>query len=412
MTRSFLILFAVVSCFSCIRRDEVTSQWRGPGRDGKYPAENLLPAWPEKGSEMLWAFDGLGYGHSSVAVTNDRIYATGIKDTVKATGTLFVFDLSGELLWEKDYGPDFCLNFHGSRGTPVVAGELIYIESGMGAVYCLNAKTGEKIWSVDFVKDLGVDSAIQFGYSESVLIDGNELICVPGGKKNNIVKLNRLTGELIWSCEGFGEPATYNSPILVNHRGRKLVIAMSASSVMGIDAETGEMYWRTEQLQQNKIHANTPLYFDGKIVVSSAGRKQSGLVQLELSDDGKRVSEVWRNEKFINLMGGVVRIDTCLYGSAYLKNDWQVISWNTGEMRVQNTELGGGNIIYADGMFYCYTERDGVMALVSASCNHFQVVSKFPVPLGTREHWAHPVIAGGRLYIRHGNALMVYQIGA
>ncbi len=129
----------------------------------------------------------------------------------------------------------------------------------------------------------------------------------------------------------------------------KLVIAMTASSIMGIDANTGEMYWRVEQTRQNKIHANTPLYFDGKLLISSAGREEtSGLVQLQLSEDGKNAEVAWRNKKLINLMGGLVRIDTCIYASAYLKNDWQVINWNTGEMLVQNKELSGGSIIYAD----------------------------------------------------------------
>ncbi len=250
-----------------------------------------------------------------------------------------------------------------------------------------------------------------FGYSESVLIDGDNLICVPGGKENNVVALNRFTGKKVWRSKGFEEPATYNSPILVNQNGQRLLIAMSASSIMGIDADTGEMYWRIQQTQQNLIHANTPLYFDGKLVVSSAGRDStSGLVQLQLSENGKSAAVAWRNKKFINLMGGLVRIDTCIYGSAYLKNDWQVINWNTGEMLVQNKELGGGSIIYADGMFYCYAENDGEVALVNASPEKFEIVSKFKVPLGTEQHWARLVIKDGKLFVRHGDALMVYKI--
>lgn len=268
---------------------------------------------------MLWSFEGLGFGHSSVAVANNKVYVTGIKDTIVSVGTLFNFDLTGNLLWQKDYGKDFTSNFHGTRSTPVIVGDLIYIESGMGAVYCLNAETGDQVWSVDFINDLGVDSVILFGFSESVLIDGDNLICVPGGKENNVVALNRFTGKKIWRSKGFEEPATYNSPILVNHNGQRLVIAMSASSIMGIDAATGEML-------------------------------------------------------------------------------------------VQNKDLCGGSIIYADGLFYCYAENDGVVALVNASPEKFEIISKFPVPLGTDQHWARLVIKDKRLYVRHGNALMVYNI--
>ncbi|HPE75233.1 MAG TPA: PQQ-like beta-propeller repeat protein [Draconibacterium sp.] len=410
-----LYLFLVITLIPILaigqQKTEI-SDWRGPNRDGIFSAENLLKQWPENGPELLWSFEGLGSGHSSVAVANDKVYVTGIKDTIVSAGTLYTFDLNGKLLWQKEYGKDFSLNFHGTRSTPVVVDDLIYIESGMGAVYCLNAETGEQVWSVDFIKDFGVDSVIQFGYAESVLIDGGNLICVPGGKENNVVALNRFTGKKIWSSKGFEEPATYNSPILIDRNGRRLVVAMSAGSIIGIDAGTGEMYWRVEQTQQNKIHANTPLYFDGKLVVASAGRENtSGMVQLQLSENGKNAEVVWRNKKLINLMGGLVRIDTCLYASAYLKNDWQVINWNTGEMLVQNKDLGGGSIIYADGMFYCYAENDGEVALANASPEKFEIVSRFKVPLGTDQHWARLVIGDEKLFVRHGDALMVYKIG-
>ncbi|NQU51322.1 MAG: PQQ-binding-like beta-propeller repeat protein [Bacteroidetes bacterium] len=321
--------------------------------------------------------------------------------------------MDGKLLWEKEFGTDFTLNFHGTRSTPVVVDKHIYIESGMGAVYCLNAENGEQVWSVDFIEDLGVDSVLQFGYAESVLIDGDNLICTPGGKDNNVVALNRFTGELVWSSKGFGGPATYNSPILVIHNGLKLVIAMSAVSIMGIDANTGEMYWRVEQTQRNKIHANTPLFPNGKLVVSSADpTDNSGLVQLQLSEDGKSAEVLWRNKKFRNLMGGIVKVDSCIYGSAYMKNDWQVFDWNTGEMLVQNKEISGGSIIYADGLFYCYAERDDEIALVDAAPDKFEIISTFEVPLGTKEHWARPVIDDGVLYVRHGDALMAYSISS
>lgn len=388
-----------------------SSEWRGPNRDGIYTETNLLKDWPEKGPELLWSYQGLGLGHSSPAVANNKVYVNGMNDTISAIGTLFTFDTNGNLLWKKEYGPEFGLNFHGTRSTPVVVDELIYIESGMGAVYCLNAESGEEQWSVDFIKDLGVDSVLQFGYSESVLIDGDNLYCVPGAKENNVVCLNRFSGEVIWSCKGVGEIATYNSPILVDYQGQKLIIAMTAGSVMGIDANTGEMYWQIKQTQRNKIHANTPIYADGKLLVASADPTDtSGLVQIKLIDDGKDAKVVWRNKKFRNLMGGLVKIDSCIYGSAYMKKDWQVIDWNTGDMLVQNKELGGGAIIYADGLYYCYAERDGAVALVDANPEEFKIIDKFEVPLGTKEHWARPVIDNGVLYIRHGDAFMAYNI--
>jgi outer membrane protein assembly factor BamB len=410
--KQFLVLFlmGLIFTYSCGKKQKY-SDWRGPNRDGIFPESGLLKEWPPEGPVLLWSFEELGYGHTGIAAAGDRIYVTGITDSAQSVGTLFVFDTKGVLLLEKDYGKDFTNNFIGTRSTPVVVDDLVYIESGAGAVYCLKSENGEEVWSRDFIQDFGADSAIQFGYSESVLIDGDQLICIPGGKEDNVVSLNRFTGEKIWSSRGKGEQATYNSPILVELEERRLVIAMTAASILGIDAGTGEMYWRIEQTQQNKIHANTPLYADGRLLVASADpTSTSGLVQLELTDEGKEAKVVWRDRRFRNLLGGLVRIDTCIYGSTAFGSDWRVISWNTGEVLVQNKELGGGSIIYADGMFYCYTEREGEVALVDAGPEKFEVVSKFEVPLGSREHWARPVIHQGVLYIRHGEALMAYDI--
>jgi outer membrane protein assembly factor BamB len=406
----FLSLISLLLVCSCTEKREI-SDWRGPNRDGIYPETGLLKQWPEAGPDLLWSFEGLGHGHTSVAVAHDKVYVTGIKDSAQAVGRLFAFDLEGLLLWKKDYGKDFIDNFIGTRSTPVVVDEHIYLESGAGAVYCLNAENGEELWSKDFFRDFGADSAIQFGYAESVLIDGDHLICVPGGKENNVVALNRFSGETVWASKGFGEQSTYNSPILIEVGTQRLIIAMTAGSIMGIDAESGEMYWRIEQTQQNKIHANTPLYADGKLVVSSADpTSTSGLVQIELLNEGREANMVWRYRKFRNLLGGLVKIDSCLYASTAMGKDWQVISWNTGEMLVQNKDLGGGSIIHADGLFYCYTEREGEVALVDANPEKFDVISKFEVALGTKEHWARPVIHEGVLYIRHGDALMAYDI--
>ncbi len=409
-TNVILLLLSILFFTSCHQLNE-ESDWRGPNRDGIYHETNLLKQWPENGPELLWSFEGLGYGHSSVAVANNKVYVTGVKDTVNSEGTLFVFDTKGNLLFEKEYGNDFTLTFQGPRSTPVIAGNYIYIESAVGTVYCLDAETCNKVWSKDFRKDFGLDTLVQFGNSESVLIDGDKLFCVPGAKENNVVALDRFTGEKIWSSPGVGEIATYNSPIVIDHNGKKMLIAQTSGSVMGFDAETGEMYWSVKHTQNNNIHANTPVYADGKLLVTSADRDStSGMVLFQLSDNGREVHELWRNLKFRNFMGGVIKLDTCLYGSSYLRKNWEVIDWNTGETLAQNKDLGGGAIIYADGLFYCYAEREGEIALVKANPGSFEIISKFKVPLGTKEHWAHPVINNGILYIRHGDALMAYNI--
>jgi outer membrane protein assembly factor BamB len=359
---------------------------------------------------MLWSFEGLGTGQGSVAVANEKVYVTGIPDTLNSEGFLFVFDTNGKMLWKKSYGKDWTGIFPGARSTPTVVGDLVYVESGNGSVHCLNSQSGDKIWDIDFFRDLQADS-VQFGYSESVLIDGDVLYCTPGGKTNNMVALNRFTGKKIWASPAFGEPATYSSPILINRNGTRLLVNLTASSIIGVDADSGQMYWRIHQFQDNKIHANTPIYSDGKIIISSASKKDSsGLVMLQLSADGKKADIAWRNKEFTNLMEGAILKDGCIYGSVYLQPKWFCIDLETGATKYIAKGLGGGPVIYADGNFYCYAEKDGEMALAEADPNQFIIISKFKVPLGTAQHWAHPVIANGKLYLRHNEALMVYDL--
>jgi len=247
--------------------------------------------------------------------------------------------------------------------------------------------------------------------AESLLVDGNRIICTPGGKRHNVVALDRFTGATIWMSEGNREPAAYCSPLLVNHHDTKLIVTMTSESIIGVDAETGESYWRVEQRQGNFIHANTPLYHDGKILCSSSSDKSDldGTVLLALSDDGKAVEIVWRNTDITNLMGGFILKDGFIYGSKYRSSEWYCLDWKTGAVQYTSKPFRNGVIIYADGLFYCYSEG-GDLALVDANPKEFKVINSFKIPLGTNQHWAHPVIDDGKLYLRHGDALMVYDI--
>ena len=177
-----LILVCMVATFTAA---SAQSQWRGPNRDGIYSETGLLKSWPAEGPKMLWSYEGIGTGMGSVAVSKDKVFVTGIPDTLSAEGFLFSFDLKGKLLWKKSYGKDWVGIFPGARSTPTVVDNLLYLENGNGSVLCLKTENGEKVWSVDFFSDLQCDS-VQFGFSESVLIDGDKLYCTPGGKTNNV----------------------------------------------------------------------------------------------------------------------------------------------------------------------------------------------------------------------------------
>ena len=408
--KTFTFYLFLIAAISGIRTSVAQTQWRGPNRDGIYPEKQLLKKWPAEGPQMLWSFEGLGIGQGSVVVSAGKVFVTGIPDTLNSDGYLFAFNEAGKLLWKKNYGKDWTGIFPGARSTPTVVDDLIYVESGAGNLHCLRTHNGEQVWSVDFFKDFQADS-VQFGFSESPLVDGDLIYFTPGGKVNNVVALNRFTGQKIWSSPAYREKATYCSPIMVNHNGHRLLVNLTSSSIIGLDAETGEMYWRVHQFQDNKIHANTPVYLDGKLLISSASRKDSsGLVMLQLSPEGKKAEIAWRNKELINLSGGFILKGDYLFSGACMQPKWFCIDLKTGLTKYIARDLGGGPVIYADGLFYCYAEKDGEIALAEGNPEQFSVIGKFKVPLGTAHHWAHPVIAGGRLYIRHNDALMVYDI--
>lgn len=398
----FIIGVIILSC----DEDKILSQWRGPDRDGKYPDKGLLNEWPAAGPEMLWHYEGLGIGHGSVGFSKDRIFVLGMKDTA---GFLFAFDLEGKLMWKSEYGKEWYLSYAGSRSTPVVAGNLVYFTSGFGKVFCYEAGTGRMRWSVDMHERFGAQK-IEWGITENLLIEGDRIFSTPGGKEYTVAALNRHTGETIWACRGNGDPSAYCSPVLIKRGNTALFVTMTGNSVIGVDAESGQFYWQIPHLQRFRIHANTPVYADGRIFC--AGERDdtlSGLLAVSLSEDGKKAEVQWRNEKIENLMGGVIYHDGYLYCSQYQKRKWSCINPDNGSVLYSSDALWDGAMIWADSLFYCYTER-GDMALVSADTASFHVISKFRVSLGSEQHWAHPVIHQGRLYIRHGNALMVYNI--
>ena len=400
-----ILAILVIIMISCSGKREF-SQWRGPDRDGKYPETGLLKEWPDEGPEMLWSFEGLGAGHGSVSIVGDRLFVLGMPDTI---GVIYSFDMQGDLIWQKEYGLEWSTNYVGTRSTPTIIDELLYFVSGQGVAYCMDVETGEFIWSVDMQKKFG-GREIRWGMAESPLLDGDRIILTPGGPEHNVVALDRFSGELIWTSRGNGEPSAYCSPILVEHNDSRLIVTMTSASVIGIDADNGDALWRIEHRQGNKINANSPLYSDGRVYCASGSADTlEGHVMIQLSEDGKKAEVGWRNEERFNLLGGLILHEGYLYSSTFNKKEFYCMDAGTGDLKYVSDQVSGGAIIYADGLFYCYG-TDGVLALVETDGTDCRVVSSFKVPLGTGQHWAHPVINEGRLYMRHGDALICYNI--
>ncbi len=399
-----VLIFIMVSCSG---RKEL-SQWRGPDRDGKYPQTGLLNQWPDDGPKMLWSFEGLGAGHGSVSIAEDQLFVLGMPDTI---GVIYSFDMEGNLLWQKEYGLEWYANYTGTRSTPTIANGLLYFVSGQGVAFCMDTETGEVLWSADMFGKFGAQETT-WGIAESPLLDGDRIILIPGGVEHNVVALDRFTGETIWTGKGNGEPSAYCSPILVQQNDTRLIVTMTAESVLGIDADNGHTFWRIEHRQKNNIHANSPVYNDGRVFCASAEADTiEGHIMIRLSEDGKTAEAGWRNQEWFNLIGGIILYEGCMYSSTFNKKEWYCIDAGTGNLNYVSDQVSGGAIIFAGGLFYCYG-TDGVMALVEADETDCRVISSFEVHLGTDQHWAHTVIHDGRMYVRHGNALMCYDIAA
>jgi len=379
-----------------------TSQWRGDNRDGIYDETGLLKEWAADGPELLWFREELGDGYSSPAIANGRIYITGLyaDDLV-----LSVFDLNGRLLIRRAVGKEWNDSYPGARSTVNVNDGKLYIFNSLGHLHCFDEKTLDLIWKKDVLNDFDGKN-IRWGMTESPLIVDDKIFITPGGSRYNIVALNKNTGELIWASQGTGEPSTYCSPLFIDGYAVPMIITSAEQHIVGLNANTGELLWSHPQTNRWNIHPNTPLYSDG-MIFSTTGYG-GGSLMLRLTNEGRAVEQVWTNN-VDNQIGGAVKIDNYIYTTGHNNRGFYCIDWRTGEIKYRVNQISPSAIITADGMLYVYSQR-GEMALVKPNPDRLELVSSFNITLGTNQHWAHPVIHDGVLYIRHGDVLMAYKV--
>ena len=385
------------------------SQWRGTDRDGKSPEKALLKKWGKGSPELLWFVEGLGTGFSTVSISDSLIYTTGMVDK---NGIILAYDLAGNLKWKNEYGPEWTGGYPGTRSTPTIHEGKAYVISGKGLVSCLDAKTGEPKWSVDMLERFEGKWG-KWGIAESPLVDGDKVICTPGGDKGSVVALDKNNGETIWASKSIGKKSAYCSPVLIERGDKRIIATVLAGSVLGVDVVNGDILWQEKFGNKRGICPITPLYADGSIYFTSG--YDGGSSMYGLSEDGTKIEKKWDDEVLDCHHGGVVVVDGYIYGSNWRGNsggNWVCLEWDTGKVMYDTKWLGKGSLTYADGMLYCYEEKKGTVALVKAGPEGFDIVSSFEVAKGTKEHWAHPVVWGGRLYVRHGDALMAYNVKA
>jgi outer membrane protein assembly factor BamB len=404
--RSLLITILISTIFNILSAQDV-AQWRGPNRDGIYTETGLLKKWPDAGPKLLWHFDELGDGHTSAAVTSKAIFITGM---VGGNGFVYSFDLKGKLLWKKEYGKEWAESHNGVRSTPLVIDDKLYLESGYGKLLCMKTSDGSTVWTIDLVTEYGARN-IQWGFTENILYDGNVLYCTPGGIDASVVALDRNTGKMIWKAKGADEKSAYCSPMLVKLKDKKVLVTFLEKSICGFDAGKGLLLWKFEHTIRPDVHPNTPIYKDGLLFCTTGYGK--GSVMLKLAADGNSVTEVWKHERLDPKIGGVVVLDGKIYGTGDRNRFLFCLDWLTGKeiFSVGDISVAPANIITDDGLLYIYAES-GKVSLVEPKTDGINIISTFAVPFGTMTHWAHLVIKDKKLYVRHGNSLMVYDISA
>ncbi len=392
---------------SSIARSADWPQFHGPQRDNRSTETGLLKQWPDGGPKLLWTARGLGHGFASVSIADGRIYTSGNLSDRTVVASL---DPDGRQIWQAENGPPWTKSVPGTRSTPTIDGDRVYHESPLGELVCLDARSGEKLWRLNLLERFHAPN-INWGLSESVLIDGDRLICCPGGPETAVVALGKLTGETIWKSPSAGDPAGYASPSLGEYGGVRMFFTLTARALIGVHAETGEILFRFEHTTPFEENIFMPLYYDGHVFIST---RTTGSVLLKLHVQGQEVSvePVWRSEQLDNQHGGVLLLDGYLYGACHVRNNgkWVSLDWKTGREMYADRGIGRGSLTCADGMLYVLNERREVALVRPAPAAH-EIVSRFEIPEGGEgPTWAHPVVCGGRLYIRHSDRLYAYDI--
>lgn len=409
MSRNLIIIALAASALTLGCKNEVF-QWRGPDRNGIFPESGLMDQWPDNGPELKWAYEGLGRGFAGPVVTDKMIFVNGEQE---GKSYLFALDLEGTMRWkspngEEFLGEGFSSTYPGARSTPTVLGNLVYTTSGTGRIACFDASTGAEKWSLHIVKDLG-GWISEFGYTESLVVDGDKVYCFPGGTKTNMAALDRFTGKTVWTSEVLRDTFAYGSPVLANLPGGKVLIATSRHYLVTVDPGNGELLasYPLEGYEFDGEHCNTPVYVDGYLYFVGNDETGQGAMRLELTPDGKGIKEVWRNPGIRNNFGGLVVVDHHLY-TTLKGNELVCLEPEHGSV-VDSIRVSTGSLAYADHKFFCYG-NNGSINLVTRQGGSFENKGSMKVTPGTGQHFSHPVIAGGVMYIRHGDALAAYRV--
>ncbi len=382
-------------------------QWRGPDRSGISTETGLLDQWPDAGPARVWSTSNLGGGFGSIAVRGDRVFVQGMRDGRSVVSALNRAD--GKLVWMKNLGAAGN-NYQGSgpRGTPTVDDDRIYVLTESGDLACLRVGDGGVVWRRNILKDF---SGRNLGWliSESPLVDGNQVIVMPGGRGAGMVALDKMTGRTIWVAKELSDQPGYASSIAADVGGVRTVMTLTAAAGVGVRASDGKLMWRHRGAVNSTANISTPVFHDDKVFYSSAYGAGGALLGLRADGGAVLAQEIYRTRNMQNHHGGVVLIDGYLYG--FSNSILTCLEFATGKMMWRHRSVGKGSLSYADGHLYILSENY-VVGLVEATPAGYREKGRFRIAGRGSPSWAHPAISGGRLYLRNQGILTAYNIQA
>ena len=394
-------------------------QFRGPDLDGKSSETGLLKSWEGKAPALVWMGEGMGSGYGGVAVVGGRAFSTGnFKD---GQGVVAVNIKDGKVLWttaltegEPKHG------FPGSRCTPTVVGERLWVTTSDGWIACLTTD-GKVVWKKSFEKEWGGRMMSGWGYSESVLVDGQAVICTPGGPEAMMVALDKDSGKELWKCKvpEIGKNgkagAGYSSVVISMAAGIKQYVQLTGLGVIGVRASDGKFLWGYDHAANKTANISNPVIAGDLVFTSSAYGGGAGCVKLEKDGEGVKATELYflGPDVVQNHHGGTVLVDGYLYGGHKQNGgDPFCLELKTGKLMwgpLKAPGKGSAAVTYADGHLI-FRYQDGLLVLVEASPKEFKSKGSFMPQFQEKESWAHPVVSGGRLYLREQDKLMCYQL--
>jgi outer membrane protein assembly factor BamB len=408
MTQHFLCPALALLLLAVTGRAADWPQFRGPHRDNVSKDTGLLKSWPMDGPPLAWKTQGLGGGYSSLSVAGDRVYTLGNKG--KASHVVALKRGSGKIVWSVEVG-----KAGGNLGcTPTVDGGRVYALGQEGDLVCLEAKDGKRDWHRNLLKEFGG----RYGgwhYCESPLVDGDHVVVTPGGKEATMVALDKKAGETVWKCAipTKNIEAGYSSVVVAEVGGVKHYVQLFDGGVVGVGTD-GRFLWKYEKLGQNTANIPTPIVLKDQVLAVAGYGKGGALLKLRANGKDVTAEEVYFKRELTNKHGGIVVVGDYVYGDTDDQGRPFCVEVKTGKVlwkrnRREGKGDGSASVTYADGRLYFHYEN-GVVALVEASAKGYKEVGSFKVPKTQGPAWAHPVVVGGRLYLREGDTLYCYDV--